>query len=80
VLVYKSHFRPQFLGVWFTINGFAYVVLNFTGILFPQYQQKVFLISQPAFFGELAFMLWLVIKDGRSQALDATGSSWVPAY
>jgi hypothetical protein len=28
----------------------------------PQYQDKVFTIPQPAFFGELAIMLWLVIK------------------
>jgi len=37
-----SHFLPRFLGVWLTINGFAYVVLSFTGILLPQYQGKVF--------------------------------------
>jgi hypothetical protein len=80
VLVYKSRFLPRFLGVWLTINGFAYVILSFTGILFPQYQQKVFLISQPALFGELAFMLWLVIKGARPPALDATGSSLASAY
>src|SRR5258706_10339826 len=62
VLVYRSRFLPRFLGVWLAINGFAYVILSFTGVLLPQYQGKVFLISQPALFGELAFMLWLVIK------------------
>lgn len=30
------------------------------GILLPQYQDNVDTYSQPAFFGEIAFMLWLV--------------------
>jgi hypothetical protein len=75
VLVYRSRFLPRFLGVWLTINGFAYVILSFTGILFPQYENRVFLISQPALFGELAFMLWLVIKGAKLPALDTAGSS-----
>jgi Domain of unknown function (DUF4386) len=75
MLVYRSHFLPRFLGVWLAINGFAYVILSFTGVLLPQYGNKVFLLSQPALFAELAFMLWLVIKGARPPALDATGSS-----
>jgi hypothetical protein len=75
VLVYRSRFLPRFLGVWLAINGFAYVTLSFTGLLWPQYQDKVFTFSQPALFGELAFMLWLVIKGVKPAALDATGSS-----
>ncbi len=75
VLVYRSRFLPRFLAVWLTINGFAYVILSLTGVLFPQYQNKVFLISQPALFGELAFMLWLVIKGARPPALDASALS-----
>lgn len=62
VLTYKSGFLPRFIGVWLIINGIAYVVLSFTGLFFPDYQDKVFLYSQPALFGELAMMLWLVIK------------------
>jgi hypothetical protein len=62
ILVYRSRFLPRFLGVWLVINGFAYVILSFTGFLLPQYQNNVFLISQPALFAELALMLWLVIK------------------
>jgi hypothetical protein len=42
-------------------NGVACVVLCVTGmILFPEYQDKVFRYSQPALFGELAIMLWLL--------------------
>jgi uncharacterized protein DUF4386 len=75
VLVYRSRFMPRFLGVWLVINGFAYVILSFTGVLLPQYQGKVFLYSQPALFGELAIMLWLVIKGARPPALAAAASS-----
>jgi hypothetical protein len=71
VLVYRSRFLPRFLGVWLVINGFAYVVLSFTGILLPEYQNKVFIYCQPAFFAEIALMLWLVIKGAKPPALDA---------
>jgi hypothetical protein len=75
LLVYRSRFLPRFLGVWLTFGGFAYVILSLTGVLMPQYQDKVFTYSQPAFFGEVALMLWLVIKGARPPALDATASS-----
>jgi hypothetical protein len=71
ILVYRSRFLPRFLGVWLTINGFAYVIISLTGLLLPQYEAKVFNISQPALFGELALMLWLVIKGAKPPALDA---------
>jgi hypothetical protein len=71
VLVYKSRFLPRFLGVWLALGGLAYVILSFTGELLPQYQEKVFAYAQPAFLGELAIMLWLVIKGARPPA-DAT--------
>jgi hypothetical protein len=71
ILVYRSRFLPRFLGIWLTVNGLAYVTLSFTGVLLPQYQSKVFLYSQPALFGELALMLWLVVKGARPPALEA---------
>jgi Domain of unknown function (DUF4386) len=75
ILTYRSRFLPRFLGVWLTINGFAYVLLSLTGELLPQYQNKVFIISQPALFAEVAFMLWLVIKGAKPPAPDAAASS-----
>jgi hypothetical protein len=68
ILVYRSRFLPRFLGVWLIINGFAYVLLSLTGELLPQYQGKMFLLSQPALFAEIAFMLWLVIKGAKPPA------------
>ena len=73
ILVYRSRFLPRFLGIWLTINGFAYIILSLTGTLVPEFQSKVFLFSQPALFGELAFMLWLVIKGARPPAQDTAG-------
>ncbi len=67
-LAYKSRFVPRLIGVWLIINGVAYVVLSLTGLFFPDYQDKVFVYSQPALFGELAIMLWLVIKGGAAHS------------
>ena len=75
ILVYRSRFLPRFLGVWLTLAGFAWVILSLTSVLLPQYQDKVNTYSQPAFFGEIAFMLWLVIKGAKPPALDSTSSS-----
>ena len=50
-------------------------MMSFTGLLVPQYQNKLFILSQPALFGELAFMLWLVIKGAKPPALETTTSS-----
>jgi len=64
-LVYRSRFLPRFLGVWLALAGFAWVVQSLTGVLLPQYQSRVNTYSQPAVFGEIAFMLWLVIRGAR---------------
>src|SRR6266516_3222524 len=74
-LAYKSRFLPRFIGVWLIINGVAYVVLSFTGLLFPDYQDTVFIFSQPALFGELAIMLWLVIKGANPPGLEQATST-----
>jgi len=71
ILVYRSRFLPRFLGVWLVINGFALVVLSFTGLLLPQYKDIVFKIAFPAMFGELAFMLWLLIKGAKQQRVNS---------
>jgi hypothetical protein len=74
-LVYRSRFLPRFLGVWLALAGFAWVLLSLTGVLSPQYYDKLDTYTQPAVFGELAFMFWLLIKGARPPALDATASS-----
>ena len=75
LLVYRSRFLPRFLGVWLALAGFAWVLLSLTGILSPQYYDNVFTYTQPAVFGELVFMFWLLIKGAKPPALDAAASS-----
>ena len=77
LLVYRSRFLPRFLGVLLAIDGFAYVIMSLMTVLLPQYYDKVFTYCQPATFGEVALMLWLVIRDAKPPALDATASSSV---
>src|SRR6267143_2174577 len=74
-LAYQSRFLPRFLGVWLILNGVAYVVLRVTGLVFPYLQNKVFMLSQPALFGELAMMLWLVIKGANPPVLEQSPAS-----
>jgi hypothetical protein len=74
VLAYRSGFLPRFLGVWLFIGGCAYVVMSFAALLLPQYQHQVFLISQPALFGEIALMLWLLIKGAETPLANVTES------
>jgi uncharacterized protein DUF4386 len=68
LLVYRSRFLPRFLGVWLALGGLGYVILSLTGELLPQYHDRVFVYAQPAFFGELVLMLWLLIKGARPAA------------
>jgi hypothetical protein len=66
ILVYKSKFIPRFLGVWLLLGGLAWVAMCLTGLLMPQSYDAVYKWTQPAQFGELALMLWLLIKGARS--------------
>jgi hypothetical protein len=75
VLAYRSRFPPCFLGVWLIINSFAYLAMSFTGLLLPQYEDMVSIIAFPAQLGELAFMLWLVIKGAIPKPVLAPASS-----
>ena len=55
------------------------MILSLTSLLLPQFQDKVSTYGQPAFFGEVAFMLWLVIKGARPPVRDAVALSPAPA-
>ena len=75
ILAYRSRFLPRFLGVWLVINGFAYLTMSPTGLLSPRYEDMVSNVTFPAQLGEVAFMLWLVIKGAKPQPLDAAALS-----
>src|SRR5437867_8691272 len=61
-LTYKSGFLPRFIGVWLIINGAAYVLLSVSRLMIPESAGRFFTYAQPALFGELAIMLWLLVK------------------
>ena len=79
LLVYRSRFLPRFLGIWLALAGFAWVLLSLTGILSPQYYDNVFTYTQPAVFGELVFMFWLLIKGAKPPTQDITALPSAPS-
>lgn len=67
LLVFRSGFLPRFIGVWLMINCFGYMALSTIGLMFPTYYSAAFRWGQPVLFGELAIMLWLLIKGAKVQ-------------
>lgn len=61
-LIYKSIFIPRFFGVLLILNGIAYIATSLSFLLFPRYEAFVELYTFPFLFGELAIMLWLMIR------------------
>lgn len=74
MLVFRSGFLPRFLGVWLIINGLAYLIISATGLLWPQYEQTVWNVAFPAMLGEIAIVLWLLIKGANVDALSAAAT------
>ena len=68
LLVYRSRFLPRILGVWLMLNCCAYVALSLTGYLWPQYLNRVWNLSFPLLLGELAILLWLLIRGANPRA------------
>ncbi len=74
VLVMRSRFLPRILGIWLIVNCFAYLALSYTGLLLPQYYDFVFRSAFPTLLGEMAIMLWLLIKGAKVHPLLAPAS------
>jgi len=47
LLVYRSRFLPRILGVWLMLNCFAYLATSVTGIVWPQYEERVLQLGFP---------------------------------
>src|SRR5438128_11761658 len=62
LLVFRSGFLPRFLGIWLIIACFAWIALSITAQFFPTHYSAAFAWLQPAFFAEMAIMLWLLIR------------------
>ena len=70
LLVFKSGFLPRILGIWLIIACFAWVALSITAQFFPTHYGAAFGWLQPAFFAEMAMMLYT--PDQRCQGADLT--------
>src|SRR5438093_3371113 len=71
LLVFRSGFLPRLLGVWLIIACFAWSALSITALFFPSHYGAAFTWLQPAFFAEMAIMLWLLIRGVNVRALPA---------
>jgi Domain of unknown function (DUF4386) len=67
LLVFRSGFLPRFIGAWLMINCFGYLALSVTALFFRPYYDRAFIFLQPLLLGELAIMLWLLIKGAKVQ-------------
>jgi hypothetical protein len=79
LLIYRSGFIPRFIGVWLMINCFGWLVLSFTALFFPDNYNALLGYLQPLLFGEMALMLYLLIKGAKVPALSAQTPSLVRA-
>ncbi len=75
LLVYRSGFIPRILGVLLILNCFTYLVDSFTFLLMPHYGHIVSRWMMPLGFGEIFFMLWLLIVGAKPKPLAGAASS-----
>jgi hypothetical protein len=61
LLVYRSRFLPRILGILLMLNCCTYVIGAFTSLLAPIHAHTVGQWLKPFSFGELIFMLWILI-------------------
>jgi Domain of unknown function (DUF4386) len=69
LLVYRSGFLPRILGVALMANCFAFLINSLTSLVLPHYQAVVAGWTRPFHFGELIFMLWLLIMGAKPKPL-----------
>lgn len=74
LLVYRSRFLPRWLGVWLMIACFGWLAFSITALLFPEYEDRAFSITQPIVLGEVAAMLWLVIMGANEKRVIGTAT------
>ena len=64
-LVFRSNYIPKILGVLLVVAGLGYLLTNLKPFLFPDINLD---FAKYTFYGELMFMLWLLIKGSRINA------------
>lgn len=68
MLVIRSGFFPRVLGVLLMLAGIAYVVSAGTTLTLPRYADLVDQVVMVLYFGELPFILWLMIRGARHRS------------
>ena len=63
-LIYKSGYFPRIIGGLVIIAGFGYLLGSFAQLIIPNYQ-LIFQIFEAMTFGELLFMIWILIKGAK---------------
>jgi hypothetical protein len=71
LLVMRSGFLPQILGISLIIACFGYLTLSLTSLLFPPYVPIVSRYAMVLILGELPIILWLLIMGAKDQPLSA---------
>jgi hypothetical protein len=74
----RSGFLPRLFGYWLILNGVAYVAQSIAWAVLPQFQDMISSIATPFQFGEIVFMLWLLIMGAR-KSFRRGGELVVPA-
>jgi hypothetical protein len=63
-LVIRSNYIPRILGIFLIVAGSGYLLTNLKPFLFPNINLD---LAEYTFYGELIFMLWLLIRGPRIQ-------------
>lgn len=75
LLVFRSGFLPRILGVLLFVSGFGYLTICGTGLLIPQYVDRVSRFASPALLGEGGIVFWLLIVGARPPAVRQVDTS-----
>lgn len=67
ILVYKATYIPKLLGILLIVAGLGYLIDTLRTFFFPEVNLDYVMIT---FFGELVFMLWLLIKGWRIKVIE----------
>jgi hypothetical protein len=63
MLIFQSGYLPKALGVLMFVAGLSYLINSFALLLAPAWADALFpAVLLPAFVGELALALWLIVK------------------
>lgn len=71
LLIYRSGFMPRLIGGWLMLNCVGWIALSVTALFFFASYNALFGYLQPLLFGEMALMLYLLIRGVNVKALSA---------